>query len=122
VFGPKPRIFATDLPRKIRDFALRVALSAKRTQDQLLIVNTTSNFSSSKTKDFEKLLALNQWSAPLIVTGQATPKSVELASRNIKEVKTLEVKDLNVYSILWHKHVVLDVDAVKWLERRLFID
>lgn len=118
IFGPVVRSHALGLPKKVRDLALRVALSAKQAEGKLVIVDSLS-IEEAKTKKivaaFEKL----GFKEPLIIGGEKLDEGFAQAARNIKGVDVLPQQGANVYDILNHEELVLTKDAVAFLEARL---
>lgn len=119
VFGPAPRSYAKDMPRKARRLAIRCALSAKVAEGALVVVDNLT-FDAPKTKDAVALL--NGFEAvdkkALIIT-DGENENVEKSSRNIEKVKALSNDCLNVYDILNAEKVLLAKDAVARIEEVL---
>ena len=115
VFGPHPRDFSIKFPRKMRQAALRQALSARLGQQELVVVDSMA-VGEGKTKDFLAALdRLNLGRNVLLVT--ATPDNVvKQSSRNVKEVKATTTDSLNVYNLLRYHRLVLDRQAVAAIE------
>ncbi|TDL28619.1 ribosomal protein L4 [Rickenella mellea] len=116
--GPKPRSFATSLPRKIRQMGLRVALSKKVREDALGIVESL-NWPGRKTKDFAHRIRKLGWEETLFVSTQQSPTLLERVSRNIQNVATKSAAELEVYDLVKWRRVVLDTGAVEFFERLL---
>ena len=117
IFGPDDRKYAYSLPKKVRQLALKMALSSKL-QDKALRVLDRFDFGEIKTKTFVNTLkALNLKSA-LIVT-EAKNEKLERSSRNVPTVKVLRSEGLNVYDILKYDTRVLLQPAIKTIEGRL---
>ncbi|EJD04081.1 ribosomal protein L4 [Fomitiporia mediterranea MF3/22] len=118
-FGPKPRDFATQLPRKVRQMGLRVALSAK-VQERAMAIVPTLDWQGVKTRDFAKRIDELGWTRTLFVAGgENVPAQMERVCRNVPDVDVVSASDLNVYEMLRWPKLVLDVDAVSYLERLL---
>jgi large subunit ribosomal protein L4 len=117
VFGPKPRSYAYKAPKKVRIQALKMALTSKR-QEQALIVVDKLELNSAKTKRFMEVVKALKAHDVLIVTDRKV-ENLELSSRNVPDVKVIRWEGLNVYDILKFKHLVLLEPAVKQLEGRL---
>src|SRR5439155_16440631 len=100
-FGPKPRSYAQDLPKRIRRLAIRSAISA-RVEDGGLRVIDKFEFEAPKTKTVAAMLeALNFERSALIVTG--TPdRNLFLSARNIPGIKSLPADYLNVVDLIQH--------------------
>ena len=145
MFGPKLRDHATDLPYKVRQMGMRVALSVKYAQDELVLVDRVG-LDSPKTRELHEILASNEWESVLFVTGARSPVStgkdsgscvakgkgakdtavkdkgkshLELAARNIQKVTTLTAAKANVYDMLKHNLLVMDREALSALEKKL---
>jgi large subunit ribosomal protein L4 len=117
VFGPSTRSYAYKVPKKVRRLALKMALSSKL-QDNELVVVDRFELGQLKTKAFveaAKSLALGN---ALIVLDKENER-LALSSRNVPNVKVLRHEGLNVYDILKHDKLVLLEPAVKEIEGRL---
>jgi large subunit ribosomal protein L4 len=117
VFGPNGRNYKQKLPKKVREAALRSALSMKAQAAGLKIVDKLT-FEEIKTKHFVKALSALGMTNALVVMGNISPDT-SLASRNHSTSKILDVRGLNIYDILKYKGLILDLDAVKVIEERL---
>ncbi|MGH7254267.1 MAG: 50S ribosomal protein L4 [Nitrospirales bacterium] len=98
-FGPRPRSYAQDLPKKKYRAALQSALSAKLAEGGIVVVSDLP-LEQPKTKVLAK--ALSQLGLPdkvLIVAG-ADRADLERAARNLPGVKVLRPEALNVYDVL----------------------
>lgn len=114
-FGPKPRDFALELPRKMRRQALTSALSAKVQSGDLLVLDHLA-FEEPKTREVASLLAkLNVGEPALIVTRETDPNLV-LSARNLPGVSTQRADNLSAYDVLSHGKLLLTRDAVQRVE------
>ncbi len=115
VFGPHPRSYTQKMPRKMRRLALRSALSIKA-QDQQVVVLDDLAVAVPRTKDIAQMLAaLNvERSALVLLPGRNT--NVELAARNLPNVKTLHATYLNVRDILGYDTLILPQQTLSVLE------
>ena len=117
VFGPDPRSYSYNVPKKVKSLALKMALSSKF-QGSCLFVIDRIELERIKTKEFLKVLdALNMKNA-LIITDKKN-ENLELSSRNVPGVKVLRTEGLNVYDILKYENLVLLESAIKAIEGRL---
>jgi large subunit ribosomal protein L4 len=117
VFGPNGRLYEKKLPKKVREAALKSALSMKAMEAGLKVVDKVA-LSESKTKRFVNALKALGMENALVVMGAITPEA-SMASRNVHAGKVLDVKGLNVYDILKYRGLILDLEAVKYIEERL---
>ncbi|KAI8973313.1 ribosomal protein L4 domain-containing protein [Mycotypha africana] len=118
-FGPKPRDHSTDLPRKVQEFGLRIALSSKYAQDQMVIVKSLENFSSLKTHDLHNILKTTYNSPKTLVILNDYRNNFELAARNLPNCEILYVEETNVLDLLAYDKVIIERSAVKTLEEAL---
>jgi len=115
-FGPKPRDYRQDTPKKMRRLALRCVLSAKAGDGELKVLEAW-NFEEPKTKRMvEVLSALGVDSSALIVT-QEPEENVIKSARNLTRIKTMPVNVLNVLDILSHKMILMTEAAVRIAEK-----
>jgi len=117
-FGPVPRSHAHDLPKKVRKLALKAALSSKREQGQLIVLDEATA-KEPRTKGLAAQLAKLGWSNALIVGGGELDRNFALAARNIPHIDVLPQAGANVYDILRRDLLVLTKDAAAQLEERL---
>jgi len=116
-FGPKPKSWAHKIPKKVRKLALKMALSSKFKDDDLLILDEFE-LAQIKTRDFVEVASNLNMENALIVIDQEN-ENLELSSRNIHEFKVMRSEGLNVYDILKHRTLVLLEASVKAIEGRL---
>ena len=116
-FGPKPKSWAYKVPKKVRKLALKMALSSKFKDDDILILDQFE-LDQIKTKAFSEIAGnLNMENALIVVDRQN--ENLELSSRNLPEFKVMRFEGLNVYDILKHRTLVLLEASVKAIEGRL---
>ncbi len=116
-FGPKPRSFAHDLPKKVRALALKHALSSKVKTDELVVIDTCE-LKDGKTKALRSRFEKLGFNSALIIDGATVEDSFVRAARNIPRVDVLPVQGINVYDILRHEKLVLTKAALEALEAR----
>ena len=115
-FGPHPRDYRQDIPRKMRRLALRCVLSAKAGDGELKVLEEF-NFTEPKTKKMlEVLSALGVDSSALIVTPEPEENVIKSA-RNIPKIKTMPANIINVLDILSHKTLLMTEAAVRIAEK-----
>jgi large subunit ribosomal protein L4 len=117
IFGPDPRSYAYKVPKKVRRLALKMALSSKKDQEELLLLDGFG-LEQIKTKDFVNVLKALKIDNALVITDQRD-ETLERSSRNVPGIKVLPSQGLNVYDILKYKHLVLLESSLKPIEGRL---
>ena len=116
-FGPKPKSWAYKVPKKVRKLALKMALSSKFKDDDILILDQFE-LDQIKTRAFSEVAGNLNVENALIVIDQENEK-LELSSRNLPAFKVMRSEGLNVYDILKHRTLVLLEASVKAIEGRL---
>jgi len=115
-FGPQPRSYRQAMPKKMRQLALRCALSAKARDEELKVLEELK-FEEPKTKQMVQILtALGVDSSALIVTSEPED-SVVKSARNLKGIKTMPANLINVLDILSYKILLMTVTAVRKVEQ-----
>ena len=118
VFGPRPRTYDHKLPKKVRQLALKTALSSKAAEGKLVVIEA-AKADEPKTKALAARFSDLGWSSVLVVDGAEVDAGFMRAARNIPGVDVLPQQGANVYDILRRDTLVLTKDAVEALEARL---
>mgnify|MGYP001816245593 FL=1 len=117
IFGPHPRSFASKVSKKVRKLALKMALTSKLQENELVVLDKF-DLEKVKTKDFIEIVQALRLDNALIVTDNKD-EILELSSRNVPRIKVLRSEGLNVYDILKYKNLVLLEPAINDIEGRL---
>ena len=116
--GPRVRDFNPSLNKKVRALGLKMALSAKARDGQLIVMENL-DVKEAKTKSLkEQLGKLGFGKTALVFDGDALNVGFALASSNLREIALLPAVGANVYDILKHETLVLTRAAVESLEAR----
>lgn len=118
VFGPIPRSYAVKVNQKVKQLALKSALSYHVNENQLVLVDSLQ-VEKPKTKLFAEIISNLQLTGKTLVLVGSIDEKLLLASSNLPTVQLREVSQASVYEILKFKHVVLTEDAVKYYEEVL---
>ena len=117
VFGPQPRDYSYRMPRTARREALLSALSFKKRENKIIVVDKFE-LEQAKTKLMVQALAELKVQSALLVISQPDVK-IERSARNLPNLKVLRVEGLNVYDLLRYEHLILTEQALKTLEEKL---
>jgi large subunit ribosomal protein L4 len=117
--GPRVRDFNPSLNKKVRALGLKMALSSKAKDGNLIVVENLDLSGEAKTKAVkERLAGLNLGKNALVIDGDALSVGFARASGNLRQIDLLPAVGANVYDILAHETLVLTRAAVEKLESR----
>jgi large subunit ribosomal protein L4 len=111
-FGPHPRDYRTDLPRKVKQLARTSALNARAGEGAIHVIESLP-FDAPKTQQMAALLAKLQLSGKkvLVLTSENRP-FVYLSGRNLPDVRVQRYADAAAYDILWAHALVIEEAAL----------
>ena len=112
VFGPTPRDYRTEIPRKVRQLARRSALNARAREGALHVVERLA-FRTPKTAQLAGLLGSLGLAGrkALILTADHNPNAY-LSGRNLPTVEVMAYAEASAYDILWSDVVVIEEGAL----------
>ncbi len=112
IFGPRPRSYRQNLPKKVKRLARKSAFSYKVKDEQLMVVEDFS-FEHPKTKEFTIVLdALNATGKRVLLLTGKNDSVVYKSGRNISKVKVLEAAKASTYDILNNQVLIMQKSAV----------
>lgn len=115
VFAPKPRDYSYRLNKKVKALALKMALSSKVANEDIIVVDGLK-FDEIKTSVAAKMLSALGVNEKALVVSAASDANMYRSIRNIEGVVASNVDTLNVYEILSHKKFIIAKDAVEKIE------
>jgi len=113
IFGPKPKSVTLKLNKKERQLALQTLLYNKK-NNVIIIEDLENTLIESKTKSFLKMCEncnIDSNQKVLVVVSKKTD-SLKLATQNIKNVELILASNLNTYSLLKTKQIVLSSSSI----------
>lgn len=117
-FGPtSDKNFKRDVNKKMKQKAVRIALSEKLRSGTLIAVDSLE-LKEAKTKAFAQVIKNLNLTGKTLVSFAEEEKSLSVASRNISKISNIETKDLNVYDLLNNKYVLLSKASIAFLEEK----
>jgi large subunit ribosomal protein L4 len=112
VFGPTPRSYTQQMPRKQRRLALRSALSVKAAEGQITVLDGIQLEEPRTKAVVEFLQAVEAGRRVLVVLG-SHHDALELSARNLPEVRLVLAGNVSVRDLLTADTVVMTRDAVE---------
>ena len=118
VFGPTPRSYKYNLPRKVRQLAIKSALSQKVLDNALVVVDAL-NFDAPKTKEFAGVMnSLNVAEKTLVVVTD-DDKNAALSARNLANATVVTPAGVNILNVADAQKVVITKSALSQVEEVL---
>ena len=111
VHGPKPRDYSYRFPRKKLQGAMRSALSAKLSENSVMVVDALM-LASNKTKDFQKILAGLGFTGKVLIVDSSKDKNLILSSRNLPKVKLVPGNGVNIFDVVNSNVLLFSKDSI----------
>ena len=115
VFGPRPRSYRQDLPKRMRRLAIRSILSAKAADGSLHVIDDWG-LEQPRTKELRSVLGNLGLDRTTLVVTSKPEEAVKRSARNLPKVKWLPASYLNVLDLLSHQGLLMTEDAVRVAE------
>jgi len=118
VFGPQPRSYEYDLPKKVRIGALRAALAAKLADGTLIVVDRLAS-EDRRTKGTVAMLGRLGVKGKTLVIDVAPDEGFALSARNIAGVKVVPSARVTARDLMDTAHVIATKEALEKLQESL---
>jgi large subunit ribosomal protein L4 len=113
VFGPHPRDYHQDVPKKVKALARRSAFNTRALNEQVAVIERFA-IEAPKTKEISQLLGrigIGQ-DKVLILTSGVQP-NVYLSARNLPNVTVRPFTDASPYDVLNATQLLIEADALR---------
>jgi large subunit ribosomal protein L4 len=112
VFGPIPRDYRSDIPRKVRQLARRSALNARAREEALFVVDAIS-YETPKTSQLAGMLEkMGLEGKKVLVLANGQNRNLYLSGRNIPTTRVMTFADASAYDVLWSDAVIVEQGAL----------
>ena len=118
VFGPKPRDYSKKVNQKVRQLALRKALSERLRAGDIIVVDDLK-LSAPKTREFTAVLEALKVDGTVLVISDGVDRDLQLATRNIPYAWLTTSDEVNTYDVLRPDKLVFARSAFEKVEDRL---
>ncbi len=119
VFGPKPRDYRFKLNIKVKRLARRSALSAKVADNNMMVVENFTLDAPKTKKMLEIMNNLKVSDKKSLFVLENQNNFVSLSARNLKNVKVVNVSQLNTYDIVNASNVIISEGSISEIARVL---
>ena len=112
VFGPIPRDYRADIPKKVRQLARRSALNARAREDSLFVVDAMT-FDAPKTSRLAGMLEkMGLEGKKVLVLANGENRNLYLSGRNIPTARVMNYSNASAYDVIWSDAVVVEQGAL----------
>ena len=118
VFGPTPRSYNFRLPRKVRQLAIKSALTEKVANDQFVVVGALK-FGAPKTKEFAGVMNNLKVTEKTLIVVTDEDKFAALSARNLANVTVVEPAGVNILNVVDAQKIVITKSALSQVEEVL---
>ena len=112
IFGPKPRDFSYELPKKVKRLAMKSILSEKAQSDRLTIIEDFT-VESGKTKDLVAILNHFVKDERTVLILKDDDAMIKRAGRNIPNLSYLSFNRLRAHDLFYGRKVIMLEYAAK---------
>ncbi|HIX34853.1 MAG TPA: 50S ribosomal protein L4 [Candidatus Limosilactobacillus merdigallinarum] len=118
VFGPTPRSYNYRLPRKVRQLAIKSALSQKVADKNFVVVDSI-NFDAPKTKEFAGVLNSLKVNEKALIVVTDDDKNAALSARNLANTTVVTPSGVNILNVVDAQKIVITKSALSQVEEVL---
>ena len=120
MFGPEPRDYSYQLPKKMRKLALQMALSHLTKNGKLMVVDALTS-TAGKTAELHKSLKKIGFAKSVIMDATADVK-FQRATKNLPNFKYYSVAGLNVFDLLKYDQLIVTKECIKAIATRCSLE
>lgn len=113
VFGPRPRSYHQDLPRKVKALARRSAFNVRAQAEEIAIIEAFS-IDAPKTRTVVDLLKKvgAEGRKTLLLTTEVNNQGLYLSARNIPGVEVMPYREVSAYDLMHANYVLIEAEAL----------
>ena len=118
VFGPHPRDFHYDIPKKVKKLAMISSLNSKITEDKWIGIDSI-DLPELKTKHFQAIVDALKLKGKSLFVLEAVDEKIKRVSRNIENVTIKNYRDFNTRDVMVSDMVIMSKAALEKMPERL---
>jgi large subunit ribosomal protein L4 len=115
IFGPTPRSYAQQMPRKMRHAAVRAALASKAADERIVVLDDLA-LAEPKTREMAEMLKRLQVDSTVLILMAGEDLAVARSASNLPYVKLLRAHYVNVRDLLTYDYLVMPQSALTVIE------
>jgi len=117
IFGPHPRFYRYDIPKKLKRLAFLSSLNSKINENRMIGLSEVK-VAEPKTKAFKAIVGALKLNGKSLFVVEAIDVNVERASRNLAGVAVKNYRDFNTMDVLGCDNIVVSKAALQKLPER----
>ncbi|HUU27036.1 MAG TPA: 50S ribosomal protein L4 [archaeon] len=119
LFGPQPKDYDVRVPKKVRQIALRSALTAKAAEQDSIGVVESLDFTEPKTRQMVEILEnVNAGSRRVLVLTEGYKPLVWKSARNIPFVQVKPFAECNAHDVMLAEKLIIEKNVIEQLEQK----
>lgn len=112
-FGPRPRSYNQELPKKVRALARRSAFNTRAINEQVAVIERL-DVAAPKTKQVLDLLGkVGIRESKVLILTNDNNENVYLSARNLPNVRVLPFREVSAYDLLNANQLLIEADALR---------
>ena len=112
-FGPRPRSYHQDLPKKVKALARRSAFNKRALNNEVAVIEKLE-LSAAKTKQIIELLAkIGIGEQKILILTDGPNENVFRSARNLQNVQVLPFREVSAYEVLNARQVLIEAEALR---------
>jgi large subunit ribosomal protein L4 len=117
IFGPHPRFYRYDIPKKLKRLAFLSSLNSKINENKMIGISEVK-VAEPKTRAFRAIVGALKLNGKSLFVVEGLDANVERASRNLAEVEVKNYRDFNTMDVLGCDNLVVSKAALAKLPER----
>jgi len=120
IFGPLPRDFGYEVPKKMKSIALISSLSAKLKDNEIIVLEKDPELKQPKTSEISKILSsLKMYRNKVLFLCANANENIIKSCRNIENMTIKRCSDFNTYDVLSNSKILFSKDTHEAIVKRL---
>lgn len=111
-FGPSPRDYRTDIPKKVRQLARRSGFNAKAREGNLHVIETLAYETPKTSRVLALVERLGLSGKRVLILTDGNKPAVHLSARNVPRLEVLPFVEATAYDLLLAEAVVVEAAAL----------
>ena len=112
-FGPRPRGYTQDVPRKVKALARRSAFNTRAIHEQVAVIERF-DVTAPKTRPFLQFLQkVGAGETKVLVLTDGINPNVHLSARNLRNVQVLPFQEASAYDVLAASQLLIEAAALQ---------